>query len=93
MAEYIDREKTELEIQGLTIVDPAVAAYAEAVLFILRNAPAADVAPVVFSRPVRVFDDPFTGRRFTTCAHCDGKIGPRDRYCKHCGAKMHGGVQ
>ncbi|MDY5509495.1 hypothetical protein [Dysosmobacter sp.] len=25
MAEYIDREKTELEIQGLTIVDPAVA--------------------------------------------------------------------
>ena len=64
MAEYIDREKTEL-----------------------------DVAPVVFSRPVRVFDDPFTGRRFTTCAHCDGKIGPRDRYCKHCGAKMHGGVQ
>ena len=93
MADYIDRERTELDIQGLTIVDPAVAAYAEAVLSILRNAPTANVAPVVFSRPVRVFDDPFSGQRFTTCARCDGKISPRDRYCKHCGAKMHGGVQ
>ena len=52
---------------------------------------AADVAPVVHAEPVMIFDDPFTGRRFTTCSHCDGKIGKRDRYCKHCGAKMDGG--
>ena len=29
-----------------------------------------------------------TGRRFTTCSNCNGKIGPKDRYCKHCGAQM-----
>lgn len=57
----------------------------------LWNVPAADVAPVVHAEPVMIFDDPFTGRRFTTCTHCNGKIGKRDRYCKHCGAKMDGG--
>ena len=57
----------------------------------LWNVPSADVAPVVHAEPVMIFDDPFTGRRFTTCSHCDGKIGKTDRYCKHCGAKMDGG--
>lgn len=55
--------------------------------------PAADVAPVVHAQPVLFFDDPFTGRRFTTCSNCDGKIGKRDRYCRHCGARMDGGTQ
>ena len=58
---------------------------------LIESVPAADVAPVVHAEPVMIFDDPFTGRRFTTCSHCDGKIGKRDRYCKHCGAKMNGG--
>ena len=50
MADYIDREKTEEAVQSLTIVDATVAAYAEAVLFILRRQPSADVAPVVHAR-------------------------------------------
>ena len=57
----------------------------------LRKIPAADVAPVVHAKPVLIFDDPFTGRRFTTCSNCNEKIGQRYRYCKHCGAKMTGG--
>ena len=32
MAEYIDRKKVEKKVLGLTIVDPAVAPYADAVL-------------------------------------------------------------
>ena len=57
----------------------------------LWNVPAADVALVVHAKAVMIFDDPFTGRRFTTCSNCNEKIGQRDRYCKHCGAKMAGG--
>lgn len=54
----------------------------------IRGISAADVAPVVHARPLLIFDDPFSGRRFTTCSNCNGKIGPKDPYCKHCGAKM-----
>lgn len=46
MAEYIDREKIVLGVLGLTIVDPAVAAYADAVLHQVQSVPAADVATV-----------------------------------------------
>lgn len=38
--------------------------------------------------PVKFFNDPYTGKRFTTCSRCDGKISPKDNYCKHCGAEM-----
>lgn len=37
---------------------------------------------------VKIFDDPYTGRRFTTCSWCRDKISPKDKYCKHCGAKI-----
>lgn len=56
MAEYIDRKKVEKKVLGLTIVDPAVAAYADAVLFILRHEPVADVAPVVHGQWISVKD-------------------------------------
>lgn len=46
MAEYIEREKIVLSVLGLTIVDPAVAAYADAVLHQVQSVPAADVATV-----------------------------------------------
>ena len=84
MAEYIRRDFA-LDVVKRTSGDYA-AAFTE-----ISHAPSADVAPVVHAEPVMIFDDPFTGRRFTTCSHCDGKIGKRDRYCKHCGAKMDGG--
>lgn len=51
---------------------------------------AADVRPVVYAEPVRIFNDPYTGRMFTTCSQCTGKISPKDKFCKHCGADMRG---
>ena len=43
MKEYIEREALAMEVLGLTIVDPAVAQYADAVLSRIQNAHAADV--------------------------------------------------
>lgn len=82
MADYIDREKTEEAIQSLTIVDATVAAYAEAVLFILRRQPSADVAPVVHARWV---DD--------HCTACGYGVNPWNNtpHCPRCGAKMKNG--
>jgi len=42
----------------------------------------------VNSRPLKIYNDPYTGRIFTTCEKCSGKISQKDMYCKHCGAKM-----
>ena len=47
MAEYIEREAVVMGILGLTIVDPMVAQYADAVLHQIQQVPAVDVAPVV----------------------------------------------
>jgi PHP family Zn ribbon phosphoesterase len=44
--------------------------------------------PVIYARPVKIFDDPYTGKMFTTCSACDGKISPKDKFCKHCGATI-----
>ena len=44
--------------------------------------------PVVYARAMKIFDNPYTGRMFTTCSACDGKISPNDTFCKHCGATM-----
>lgn len=93
MAEYIDRRKAELGVQGLTIVDPAVSAYAEAVLFILRNAPAADVEPVVHGHWVSTIPPLGAGDVALRCSVCGRVCHEKDApYC-YCGAKMHGGVQ
>lgn len=46
MAEYIDREALAMRVLGLTIVDPMVASYADAVLFQIQQVPAADVVEV-----------------------------------------------
>lgn len=43
MKEYIDREAVVMGVLGLTIVDPMVAQYADAVLHQIQQAPAADV--------------------------------------------------
>lgn len=37
---------------------------------------------------VKFFNDPYTGKLFTACSCCHGKISPKDNYCKHCGARM-----
>lgn len=59
----------------------------------LKRIPAADVRPVVHARPVKIFNDPWTGKMFTTCSACGGKIGPKDNFCKHCAADLKGGEQ
>ena len=46
MKEYIERAAAMDAILGLTIADPAVAQYADAVCYHLQNLPAADVVPV-----------------------------------------------
>lgn len=56
----------------------------------LDAVPAADVRLVAYGEPVKVFNDPCTGRMFTTCSQCAGKISPKDKFCKHCGADMRG---
>lgn len=47
MKEYIERAAAMESIIGLTIVDPAVAQYANAVYYNLQNLHAADVVEVV----------------------------------------------
>ena len=47
MAEYIEREALVKSVLGITIANPAAAQYADAVLWYIRQAPAAEVAPVV----------------------------------------------
>lgn len=100
MAEYIDRKKVEKKVLGLTIVDPAVAAYAEAVLFILRHEPAADVAPVVHGKwmAFRSLKQDGYGEKATiilqkifACAVCGNVEKIKAPYCRYCGAKMGGG--
>jgi len=44
--------------------------------------------PVIYARAVKIFDNPYTGKMFTTCSVCDGKISPKDAFCKHCGAMI-----
>lgn len=38
-----------------------------------------------YAERVRIFDDPYTGRLYTTCSFCQNRVSKRDRYCKHCG--------
>ena len=96
MSDYISREAalTELQNPELFNVSPRF-------LQILRDLPAADVAPVRHGRWECVYDDN-TGETDITCSHCkntrtvngcfvstDGKSCYfEDDYCPNCGAKM-----
>lgn len=82
MAEYIEREAAlSAQNKSMNLAECRKR---------LERIPAADVREVVYARPVKFYNDPWTGRKFTTCSACDGKIGPHDKFCKHCGAKMDG---
>lgn len=85
MADYIDREKAEKIIQSITIVDVTSAAYAEAVLFIIRNIPSADVAPVVHGEWLCAETD---DEQFFLCSVCNDKEYWESNYCPECGALM-----
>lgn len=102
MAEYIEREKIIFSILGLTIVDPAVAAYADAVVHQVRSVQSADVTPVQHGQWNGEGDGYADGEIVLDvwyCSECDYCIddGTDDpsmlpRYCPDCGAKMDGGV-
>lgn len=90
MIEYIEREKAIANSREYNLggsydnLEHAVPVDA------IRAIPAADVRPVVYAIPVRFYNDPWTGRKFTTCSACDGKISMSDKFCKHCGAVIRG---
>lgn len=96
MAEYIDREALAMSVLGLTIVDPMVANYADAVLFQIQQAPAADVVEVKHGRWEKSEDD-YCGLNIIQCSlcreewcfECDDDVKDMNyHYCPNCGAKM-----
>ena len=86
MKEYIERAAAMEAIFGLTIVDPAVAQYANAVCYHLQNIPAADVAEVRHGRWVR--DKWPSGTHKLICSECGEWSGKQSKYCPSCGARM-----
>ena len=90
MKEYIERAAAMESIIGLTIVDPAVAQYANAVCYNLQNLPAADVVEV---RHGRWETAPCNGVYDMRCSACGFAPGIRfysSDYCPNCGALMDG---
>ena len=85
MDEYVEREALSNFILGLTIVDPMVAQYADAVLTHIQQAPAADVAPVRHGR----WEPPAVGKYGVLCSVCRSQVDNPFVYCPNCGAKMN----
>lgn len=94
MKEYIERAAAMESIIGLTIVDPAVAQYANAVYCHLQNLPAADVVEV---RHGRWIFKHMTGEwsYYSYCSECNHQeffvnedAEKRHKYCLNCGARM-----
>lgn len=95
MSEYIKREALSDFILGLTIVDPMVAQYADAVLMHIQQAPAADVAPVrrghwiLVDKSYAEYECSVCHARDSDCSDCYGThIVLEQKHCPHCGAKM-----
>lgn len=76
--EYIERAAAMESIIGLTIVDPAVAQYANAVYYNLQNLPAADVVGVVRCRECVYATSP--GDNIVYCDNFERDMMPDD-YC------------
>ena len=55
--------------------------------------PTADVEPVRHAYPCVSFNDVFSERLVIMCSECGGKIQKKDKFCKHCGAKMDESVK
>lgn len=96
MAEYIEREAAFNAITDLAGKAPTRSAY-EAVwksARALKKIPAADVAPVVYTRWAHLGGDewccPVCGFVITTEGSWDK---PTKKYCEDCGAKMDGGAE
>lgn len=88
MSRYIDAD--EMRKDWLENGENEYVYDTNAVLDSIDNQPTADVAEVVHAEAVKFYNDVYTGKLITTCSYCDGKISPKDKWCKHCGAKMDG---
>ena len=84
MKEYIERSAAMESILRLTIVDPAVAQYADAVCYNLQRLPAADVVEVRHGYWI----DHHSGGSF--CSACKRWVpySHHPKYCEMCGAHM-----
>ncbi len=94
MNDYISREAARKELGRWIHFADRPRTWMNAIdkaIDIIDSLPAADVVEVRHARPVKFYSDPYADRLFTTCFACDGKIGPRDKWCKHCSARMDGG--
>ena len=97
MKEYIERAAAMEAILGLTIVDPAVATYANAVYNHLQNLPAADVAEVRHGRWIGLEYDGYADGDpvydLWECSECGEEVRGEDvpvthPWCHCCGARM-----
>ena len=94
MKEYIERAAAMDAILGLTIADPAVAQYADAVCYHLQNLPAADVVEVRHGRWMTTDAYPhhlYCSVCYKTYAKNAKWVNELDlptNYCPNCGAKM-----
>lgn len=91
MKEYIEKASAMESIIGLTIVDPAVAQYANAVYYNLQNLPAADVVEVKHGRWVKSV--PGDGENYCSVCKAEqpwfyGYGYFESDYCPNCGARM-----
>lgn len=109
MADYTDREKLLAKIDEAFFETDPDGKEQIGVLkcrAIIREIPAADVAPVVHGRWECVYDDS-TGETDITCSHCkntrtvNGCFVSADKkscyfeddYCPNCGARMNGDAE
>ena len=85
MAEYIEREAVLKEAESRIMWGASAAAVYE----LIRDAPAADVAPVVHGKWV---DNGIPDSILNGCSVCGFTCGSSSFfYCPNCGAKMDGG--
>lgn len=89
MPEYIEKEK--LKEAFCPYSDTNYAQDMETILRIVDELPAADVAPVVHGRWVKVPVPLRKGKYALECSHCKQRLKPLNGeliYCPVCGAKM-----
>lgn len=96
MTEYIDREALLAEFEWLKSVEyPYQRDRTEDAIQRIKNAPVADVAPVMHGRWIeKTAPD---GHRYFECSKCGAHENKhtaiKGRYCWGCGAKMDGGME
>lgn len=65
---------------------PIITAVLEMAALLFEKIGAGEYKPVKYAKAVKIYNDPYTEKLFTTCSACSGKISANDKFCKHCGA-------